>query len=92
MRKLELQIICMYINFDFRCCVSNSDFKPLKSYNQKPEIIHCKELGEWRNDVDVRHGARREVRPESEILRGMAEGGRNAGRLAQNRGKDGGSA
>lgn len=58
----------MYINFDFRCCVSNSDFKPLKSYNQKPEIIHCKELGEWRNDVEVRHGARREVRPESEIL------------------------
>ncbi|XP_052722329.1 uncharacterized protein LOC128193112 isoform X4 [Crassostrea angulata] len=60
--------IGVFIYMARRCCVSNSDFKPLKSYNQKPEIIHCKELGEWRNDVDVRHGARREVRPESEIL------------------------
>lgn len=55
--------------FYFRCCTSsNSDFKPLKTYKQKPEIVHCKKLGEWRSDVEVQQNPRRECRDDDIIL------------------------
>ncbi|XP_061189410.1 uncharacterized protein LOC133197407 isoform X2 [Saccostrea echinata] len=61
--------VTVFVYMARRCCVnSNSDFKPLKSYKEKPEIVHCKPIGEWREKVEIHHDPRTDCQRNEEIL------------------------